>query len=432
MAERATTTGLEHLGTSLPELPLADRDGCTDVANAAPGEREYAGGQRATVAGVLDCRFTLSPRDGVAMSTVHLVPVDRHDPAELVARKVEALWSAADLGRCFRERDLTALKLHVGEPGKTTFVPPHVVAPLVRLLESAGTKPFLTDTAVLYRSARDNAVTHTKVAHDHGFTLERVGAPFVPADGLNGSDEIEIEVAGKHFDTVAIASSIMQARSMLVLTHATGHLGTGYGGALKNLGMGCASKKGKLRQHHGQHPHIDKEVCIACGICADWCPADAITVDEAASIDEAVCIGCGECVAACLEGGVKFDWSVMGRELQERIVEHAAALVRRKEGRVAYVTVAVDITKDCDCLSTPQEPICADIGILASHDPVAIDLAVLELVRARSGQTIEALSYPDRDGSIQIDYAATMGLGESAVELVEVPEAAWNGAAQRV
>jgi uncharacterized Fe-S center protein len=355
------------------------------------------------------------------MSTVHLVPVDRAEPDAVIDRKIEALWRHAGLDDCFQEHDLAALKLHVGEPGRTTFVPPTVVATLVRCMKAAGTRPFLTDTAVLYRSPRDNGPGHTAVAIEHGFTLERVGAPFVPADGLNGSDEVEVPVdSGKHYDSVALASGIMQARSMLVLSHATGHLGTGFGGAIKNLGMGCSSKKAKLRQHHGQHPRIDPDSCMACEVCAEWCPTGSITVESAARIDEATCIGCGECVAACLEGAVRFDWSVMGRELQERIVEHATALARRKPQGIGYVTVAMNITKDCDCLNKVDPPLCDDIGILAARDPVAIDRAVLDLVRERSGRTLEAMSYPDHDGSIQIGYGAELGLGEDRVDLVVV------------
>ena len=354
------------------------------------------------------------------MSQVFLTPVDRTDTAEQVASAIQRLWEGADLAGCFQPRDLVPLKLHVGEPGRTTFVPPMMVAPLVRCLQDIDAQPFLTDTSVLYRSPRDNGVGHARVAQEHGFTFEKVGAPFLPVDGLNGSEEMEVTVGGRHYDTVAIASGIMQARSMLVLSHATGHLGTGLGGALKNLGMGCSSKKAKLRQHCGQHPRIDPEKCNACATCADWCPAEAIAVDEHAVIDRNECIGCGECVAMCLEGAVRFDWSIMGRELQERIVEHAAAIVRDKPGRVAYVTVAVNITKDCDCLNIEQEPVCDDIGILASLDPVAIDQAVLQLVRERAGKTLEALSYPDRDGAIQIAYAEEFGLGESAVEIVNV------------
>lgn len=337
-----------------------------------------------------------------------------------LSRKIEALWERAGLSQIFQEHDLAALKLHVGEPGTKTYLEPRLAASLVRCIASTGAVPFLTDTAVLYRSRRDNGLSHILVAHEHGFDLKTVGAPFIPADGLLGADDREIHVGGKHFDDVLIAAAIAQARSMLVLSHATGHLGTGFGGALKSLGMGCCSKKSKLRQHHGQHPRIDPDRCVACGTCAEWCPSDAVVLDGSARIDGDTCIGCGECIAACLEGAVDFDWSVMGRELQERVVEHAAAVVRTKPGRIGYVTVAQKITKNCDCLGVEEEPLIEDIGILASRDPVAIDRAVLDLIRERAGRSLEALSYPKHDATIQIRYAESLGLGESTVELIKV------------
>lgn len=355
------------------------------------------------------------------MSKVYLVPMTAADSSETVNAKLRALWDAAGFSSCFTEHDLVALKLHVGEPGTKTYVSPGIAEVLVDLLEEQGTTPFLTDTSVLYKSPRDNGVGHTKVAHAHGFTPEAVGAPFLPADGLNGADEIEVRVDGKHYDQVAIASGILQARSMLLLTHATGHLGTGYGGALKNLGMGCCSRKGKLRQHHGHQPRINPEVCTACGTCAEWCPTDAIRVDQVAEIDDGKCIGCGECLATCRDGAVTFDWGIMGEELSERIVEHAVGVTRGKSGSLACVTVAMNITKNCDCLGVVEERLLPDIGVLASTDPVAIDRAVLDLVAERSGKTLEALSYPDRDGRHQLAYAEQMGLGQNAVELVHVP-----------
>jgi uncharacterized Fe-S center protein len=258
------------------------------------------------------------------------------------------------------------------------------------------------------------------VALERGFSLAEVGAPFVPADGVIGADEVEVSVNEKHFETVAVAAGIAQARSLLLLSHATGHLGTGLAAALKNLGMGCASRKAKLRQHHGQHPRIDPEHCTACAECAQWCPADAIQVAEAAGIDTELCIGCGECVAVCREGAVSFGWGIEGQELQERVVEHAAAVVRGKPGRIAYVTAATRITKDCDCVGQEQEPLVEDIGLLASVDPVAIDAAVLDLVSERAGRGLEALSYPRHDGRIQIRYAEQLGLGSADYELVTV------------
>jgi uncharacterized protein len=354
------------------------------------------------------------------MSTVFLAPLASSADDAALAAAVAALWRQAGFAELFAAKDLTAIKLHVGEPGCRTHVEPRLVAELVRLIQACGAQPFLTDTSVLYRSPRDNGVSHARVAHQHGFNLERVGAPFIPADGLNGADDVEVAVGGRHYDKVAIASAIMHARSLLVLTHATGHLGTGLGGALKNLGMGCASKRGKLRQHHAQQPKIAPDRCTACGVCAEWCPADAIAVGEHAVVDSASCIGCGECIAVCREGAVRFSWSEMGQRLQERIVEHAAAVVRGKPGRIGYLTVAQRITKDCDCMGMTQEPLLPDIGLLAARDPVAVDQAVLDLVCARSGRSLESMSYREQDGSIQIRYAEAMGLGSARYELVTV------------
>ncbi len=354
------------------------------------------------------------------MSTVYLLPISADvDDADLAAA-VRTLWTRAELASAFTEHDLVPIKLHVGEPGTTTFVRPAIARTLVELIAGVGCSPFLTDTAVLYRSPRDNAVSHARVAHDHGFGLEAMGAPFVPADGLIGSDEVEVEVGGRHHAVATVATAIAQARSMLLLTHATGHLVTGMGGALKNLGMGCCSKKAKLRQHFGQTPRIDPDTCIACGVCADHCPSDAIAVDDTAVIDTNLCIGCAECIARCRDGAVSFDWTVMGPELQERVVEHAVAVTRGKEGRVACVTAAQRITKDCDCMGVAQPALVEDIGLLASFDPVALDQAVMDLVQERAGRTIEELAWPGHDATVQVRYAEELGLGSRAYTLEEI------------
>lgn len=355
-----------------------------------------------------------------APSRVFLVPANASDPPAQLAARTESLWRHAQLDAIVEKRDLVALKLHVGEPGTKTFVSPVIARALVDCIAKTGAQPFLTDTAVLYRSPRSNGVSHARVAREHGFGFEAVGAPFVPADGIIGADEVEIPVAGKHYQKVSIASAIAHARSMCVLTHATGHLGTGLGATLKNLGMGCASRKGKLRQHHGQQPHIDPRACTACGTCATWCPSDAITVGQYATIDGTKCIGCGECIAVCRDDAVRFSWGIMGGELQERIVEHAAAVARGKEGRIAYVTAALAITKDCDCMGTEQSPVVPDIGLLASRDPVAIDAAVLQLVRDKAGRSLESLSYPKIDAEVQLRHAEQLGLGTCRFELVRV------------
>ena len=354
------------------------------------------------------------------MSKVFLVPGARTDSPDAVQAQIEALWRAAEFDALFKPNALAAIKLHVGEPGNDTFVSPAIARALVSCVAATGAHPYLTDTAVLYRSPRDNAVGHARVAHVHGFGIEAVGAPFIPADGLRGDEQVEVEINGKHFDTVAIASGILQAGGLVVLSHATGHLGTGLAATMKNLGMGCGSRRAKLKQHHGQQPRIDPEACTACGNCAMWCPAGAIAVDATAEIDPAVCIGCGECMAVCRDDAVKHDWSKSGQELQERMVEHAAGVVRGHPNGVAYFASAQTITKDCDCIAERQQPLVADIGLLASHDPVALDQAVLDLVCARAGQSLQDLAYPEHDPTVQLSYAEALGIGERDVELIEL------------
>lgn len=354
------------------------------------------------------------------MSKVFFIEASAKESGESLEKKTTALFEKAGLQQVFRPKEIVALKLHVGEPGTKTFVKPSIAAALVECIKKTGARPFLTDTAVLYSSPRATGVGHVQVAEQHGFTLSAVGAPFIPADGILGKDDVMIPIYGKHFEEVAVAAAIAQSRSMLVLSHATGHLGTGFGAAIKNLGMGCSSRKAKLSQHHGQAPNINAKACTACGTCAASCPSDAITVNSFAVIDKELCIGCGECIAVCCEDAVTFDWDVMGRELEERIVEHALGTVRALSGRVVYVTAAMDITKDCDCIGLDQPPLLSDIGILASVNPTALDKAVYDLIKERAGQTLESMSYPKLDGSFQMIYAESVGLGSSSYELIKI------------
>lgn len=354
------------------------------------------------------------------MNQVYFVPSQPNSTEDQRHQLVRELWQQANLSQVIHKNDITALKLHVGEPGNQTFLKPDVAKTLVECIRLAGSQAFLTDTAVLYQSPRDNGVTHARVAQEHGFGFADIGAPFLPADGILGNDEVEVKITGKHFTEASIASAIMHANSLVVLSHVTGHLATGLAATIKNLGMGCSSRKGKLRQHHGQHPRINTKACTACGICAEWCPAHAITVGDVAIIDNNICIGCGECVSECRDNAVGFGWGMRSKELQERIVEYASAVTSNKKGRIAYMTIAESITKDCDCIGRVQKPVVEDIGLLASMDPVALDKASLDLVQERAGKGLAAMTYPKHDPMIQIRYAEELGLGSSTYELLEI------------
>lgn len=324
-----------------------------------------------------------------------------------------------------KRHDLVAIKLHVGEPGLKTFLPPPVARAAATLVKARGGRPFLTDTAVLYASARATGVGHTETAIRHGFTLEGVGAPFLPADGLSGNWERDITIPGRHYKSVGIAASIADADGMVVISHATGHLAAGFGATLKNLGMGCASRKGKLLQHSDTKPYVKKSRCIKCEACVESCPENAIATDPQNTatvvIDQQRCIGCGECIAVCRNDAVGFQWDTSCGQLQEKMVEHALGAMKAQDGKVVYLLGLVNLTKDCDCLAPGSPIIAKDIGFAASTDPVALDQAGMDLVKQQEGKSLDQMAYPELDGTVQLSYAEALGLGSRRYELVQVP-----------
>ena len=345
-----------------------------------------------------------------------------HGATDSWADAANAVLSASGTLAFVKKNDLVAVKLHVGEPGLKTFLPPEIAAQAVALVRSRGGRPFLTDSAVLYASPRSTGAGHAEVAWRHGFTMERTGAPFLPADGLEGNLERTIEISGKHFRQVGIASCIADADCAVIVTHATGHLASGFGATLKNLGMGCASRKGKLLQHSDTKPKVRQRKCTACGACLDSCPENAIATlpDGTAQINDATCIGCGECIANCRSDAVGFSWDTASSKMQEKMAEHALGTVRSLAGKVACLTGIVNVTRDCDCMASRSEVVARDIGFAVSTDPVALDQAVLDLVERQEGKRLDQLSYPSLDGTIQLAYAETIGLGSRRYELVEV------------
>lgn len=362
-------------------------------------------------------------------SPIYLVDVPDGADADTLAAAGRAAFVAGGLAK--RVRGLCAVKSHFGEEGGSGYVPPAAIRAIVQEVRRAGGNPFLTDTTTLYTGRRSNAVDHALLVHEHGFGVEAIGAPFIPVDGLVGANETAVEIGGVHHGRVSVAADAVRAGSAVVVSHLTGHLATGFGAAIKNLGMGLASRRGKLRQHSAMRPEVDGAACTACGDCLPNCPTGAIVLSErsgrrsrgkrrGARIDRAVCSGCGECLASCANNAVRFDWGVDSRRLQEAMAEHALGFARRMQGRVGYLTFAATITKDCDCLGRRARPICADVGVLAGFDPVAIDQAAIDLVRERSGRTIEAMSHPKLDGGYQLAHAERIGLGSRTYRLVRI------------
>jgi uncharacterized protein len=335
--------------------------------------------------------------------------------------KTEKLFDRAGFAGLIEERDLVALKIHFGERGNTAFIPPIYARRVVEKVKAAGGRPFLTDANTLYVGGRSNAVSHQTTALQNGFAYATVDAPVIIADGLTGKDYVEVEIEGKHFQTVRVASAAVHADCMIALSHFKGHEMTGFGGAIKNIGMGLGCRSGKQQMHADIQPKVDAEKCIACGKCVKWCATDAITVvGERAEIDLLKCQGCGECVVTCPQQAIAIDWGQDAGKAQEKIAEYALGAVQEKEGKIGFINFILNITPDCDCWGFSDAAVVNDIGIVASIDPVAIDQASIDLVNAAAKRDIFKEVHPKADWTIQLAHAEEIGLGTREYELITV------------
>jgi uncharacterized Fe-S center protein len=260
-----------------------------------------------------------------------------------------------------------------------------------------------------------------------------VNAPLLISGGLKGSGVTQIPIQGKHFSIVRIATDIVEADAMVVLSHFKAHMLAGFGGAIKNLAMGCAPPSGKKEQHSAR-AQVHEELCEACGRCEEVCPEGAISLGEGVShINRALCVGCGECMTVCPVTAIEFDWTVDIPLFVERMTEYALGAVQGKQGKVGYYNFLLNITPDCDCVPWSDAPVVPDIGILASRDPVALDHASYDLVNAQAGLTESALHHHHERGKDkfqgiwehtlgfrQIEYGEEIGLGKIYYQLEEI------------
>ena len=275
----------------------------------------------------------------------------------------------------FKDR-FAAIKIHFGEAGNLSFLRPNFARTVADEIKARGGKPFLTDCNTLYPGSRKNALEHLTCAQTNGFWPMTTGCQVIIGDGLRGTDEVEVPVPnGEYCKTAKIGRAIMDADVFISLTLFKGHESTGFGGALKNIGMGCGSRAGKMEQHDSGHPAVQESLCRGCHRCAKECGSDAITYDanNKAVIDQTKCKGCGRCIGACNFDAIYSQCDSANEMLDRKMAEYAAAVCA---GRPCFhISLVQDISPNCDCHCENDAPILPDIGIFASFDPVALDQA---------------------------------------------------------
>jgi uncharacterized protein len=320
------------------------------------------------------------------------------------SERLDMLLGKTDLSKLGKR---VAIKVHFGERGCTTFVPAEQVRKVYELVRASGRTPTLVESNVLYKGSRTTSKDHLKVAREHGFGDMDIDI----CDGEHGQEVIE-------YDGCKFGRGIDKYDSLIVFSHFKGHVAAGFGAAIKNLSMGLASRAGKLDMHSKVKPSISDD-CIGCGICAENCNADAISMDTGkAVIDQEKCEGCAMCIAFCANGSVQIPWRGRTAEgLQTRMAEYAAAIQKRFSG-IIYINALINITKDCDCMGKSQKPVMQDVGYLLSTDMLAIDAASLDLAERHSGGSFGRVN--SVDNAKQIEAGERLGLGEKEYDLIKI------------
>jgi len=357
---------------------------------------------------------------GVMPSKVYFVPINEKDVFDVRIKKLEKLIEVSGLMECIEKNDRVAVKIHFGEKGNTGFVDPSYVKLVAEKTGKKNATAFLSDTNTLYKGNRTNSKDHLEQAKEHGFTRETVGLEIIIPDDTDETQTLEVRIGLDLIKKAYIGRIFSEADAMVAITHFKGHMLSGFGGAIKNIAMGCAMRKGKLAQHCDISPTVYSQHCIGCGACVRICPVQAIIIkDGKSAIEKAKCIGCANCVGVCPTGTIFVDLKA-GDKMQMKMAEYAYAVLNEKKGKLAFLNFALKINKECDCWGGENPRIASDAGIFASEDPVALDKATMDLVNCKCGKDVFKSAHPEQDGTIQLEYAQKLGLGNMAYELIEI------------
>lgn len=354
--------------------------------------------------------------------------------------KLKKLIRKAGIAQLNLEGQFVAIKIHFGELGNVSYLRPNYARAVVDVVKELGGKPFLTDCNTLYPGSRKNALEHLYCAWENGFTPLTVGCPILIGDGLKGTDDIEVSVqGGEYVKNAKIGRAVMDADVIISLTHFKGHETTGFGGTLKNLGMGCGSRAGKKEQHNNGKAYVQQELCRGCRRCMRECANDGLVFDAESRkmhVDKEHCVGCGRCVGACNFDAIDFEDPNSNQMLNYRIAEYAKAVV---DGRPQFhISMVMDISPNCDCHEENDAPILPDVGMFASFDPLALDQACVDaclkcepLPNSQLGEHLRdphfedhhdhfTNSTPESEWQSCLSHAEKIGLGTRAYELIKL------------
>lgn len=348
--------------------------------------------------------------------------------------KTERLVRAAGIEDIDMDRKFVAIKIHFGEYGNLSFLRPNYAKVIADIVKEKGGMPFLTDCNTLYVGRRKNAIEHMDTANLNGFSPMSTGCQIIIADGLRGMDDVEIPVDGEYVETAKIGRAIADADVMITLSHFKCHEQAGFGGALKNLAMGCGSRRGKMEMHSAAKPLVDQEKCRGCRRCMGFCAMNAISMDDGkAEISESACVGCGRCVSACPFDAIEPIYDESPEIFNAKIVEYAMGAVKGKE--CFHISFICDVSPYCDCHGENDVPVIPNVGILASRDPVALDKACIDLAQkqmmipgsrlwnnshgVRPADMFKCIQ-PSTDWQSTFVHAGKMGFGSSEYILKEV------------
>ncbi len=356
---------------------------------------------------------------------------------ENIPAKLKRLILTAGMGDIDFTDKYVAVKIHFGELGNLAFLRPNYAKTVVSAIQELGGKVFLTDCNTLYVGSRKNALDHLDTAYENGFSPFSTGCHVIIGDGLKGTDEALVPVDGEYVKEAKIGHAIMDADVIISLTHFKGHEMAGFGGALKNIGMGCGSRAGKMEMHSEGKPYVAQEKCIGCGMCTKVCAHNGTSVtDHKAFINQENCVGCGRCIGVCPKDAIEPTFGKSNDVLNYKMAEYSKAVL---QGRPHFhISIVCDVSPNCDCHAENDIPIIPNVGMFASFDPVALDVACADACNRQpviegsviSGSSEAAadghghdhfhLAHPDTNWKSCVEHAEKIGIGSRDYELIEV------------